>query len=225
MKSILHQLKKYQPKPEPLEIQPPHQEQAYDSVSIEELAERIVPPAALSASLFDCAQAYRQSVVAQTVKCLKGLVPHKWSDVLYPLEVLAAYHCYYIHGHQATTEQHIDNLLKAFLSAKNMVEFRIQFEQAVQNDSPVKKLILIRVALATYGEAARLDKLPVEPFRAPSENYLRTRGCGPLADLQARLHCRATIEQIILGRMGYLVVWYGWHRDQRRDLPLLKYEI
>lgn len=159
------------------------------------------------------------------IKGLKDIGSYEWSDVLYPLEILVIYHLYYNHGKQVVGEERTDDFLKSFLMSQDMGEFRVKFEDAI--DDTTKKHTLSRVAMATYASRCPvIDKLPVSPFRVPSLKFL---GLGPnatsgdVSGLQLMLNRSASIEQLILGRMGYLMIWYSHQSTpiKSNDIPLL----
>lgn len=159
------------------------------------------------------------------IEGLKDIGSYEWSDILYPLEILVIYHLYYAHGKQVVGEERTDDFLKSFLMSQDMGEFRVKFEGAI--DDTTKKITLSRVALATYASRCPVvDKLPVSPFRVPSLKYL---GLGPnatagdVSGLQSMLDRSANIEQLILGRMGYLMIWYSHQSTPAKpdSIPLL----
>jgi hypothetical protein len=65
------------------------------------------------------------------------------------------------------------------------------------------------------------DRLPFE-FREPAAKYLGIHSIAAAANFQDRTTRYATLDQIILGRMGYMMFWSWNNRGDKSEIPLLE---
>ena len=236
MKSILYQLKKYTPKQDQIKLSVPELLPAKEEEDdLWKLACRIVNPQ------YDKRDALWRFEVKRVACLLADMPESPFGDVLFSREILGIYHCYYRHQAQVASEECTDAFFISFLRQTDPLEYQRKFEEAV--DSTTKRLVIIRVALATsegsginivhgynttnscgcgttYSRGKKEDKLPLE-FRQPAFEYLGVNTIAAVANLQERLTRYATVDQIILGRMGYLMFWSWNNRGERSNVPLL----
>jgi hypothetical protein len=212
--SILYQLKKYQPTnpPKPI-IQVGESNQIDGRDWLRDLATRIVKMSYAGANILGIDI---EKEISHAVGLLADMSPERWTGILYPIEVLATYHTFYVHGEYIAGEPVTDWFLFNFLMQTDLKEFKTTFENAI--DAHTKKLVMARVLLATYGGGQRQeDRLPYEPFRQVAATYLGVQpSAKSAADALEHLNLYASLEQMILGRMGYLVIW---HTNQRAKQP------
>jgi hypothetical protein len=236
MKSILYQLAKYAPvlpKQAEVNLQP--------VLGLEQLREDLFWQ--LACRIVDPQYAKRddiwRSAVSRVASMLIDMPESPLGDILFSREILGIYHCYYRHQSQVASEECTDKFFMSFLQRVNPPEYQEQFEKAV--DETAKRLAVVRIALATsedntldivhsvtnpascgatFARKKKEDKLPFE-FRQPAFDYLGINSIAAAADLQDRLTKYATIDQIILGRMGYVMFWSWNNRGQKSNIPLL----
>jgi hypothetical protein len=232
MKSILYQLKKYNPAPnniDPLIVFESEAEKGGDDTW--RLACAIVD------SQYDVRNELWERAVKHVASLLADMPPSPFAGILFSREIQGIYHCYYNHCNQVASEGCTDRFFVSFLRSVNPSEYQRKFEDSV--DDITKKLVIIRVALATsesntlnvtyrttnsygttYTNPKKEDILPLE-FRWPAFEYLGVKSISEVADLQERLTKNATVDQIILGRMGYMMFWSWNNRSDGSDIPLL----
>jgi hypothetical protein len=217
--SILYQLKKYQQAdpPKPI-IQVGESVQSDGHDWLRDLATRIVKMSYAGANILGIDI---EKEISYAVGLLSDMSPEKWANILYPIEVLATYHTFYNHGEYIAGEPVTDWFLFNFLMKTNLKEFKTTFESAI--DDHTKKLVMARVLLATFGGGQREeDRLPYEPFRQVAAAYLGIQpGAKNAADTLERLTMYANLEQLILGRMGYLVIWYSHRQPEKPSAEYL----
>ena len=257
MKSILNQLDKYTGKTSGDDMKPrtqiivqsePARKDGLDAPdSLRSLACRIAPYA-------------DEAEIKRIVSLLGDLPIHDMVGVLFPLEIWAIYHLYYHHQTQVTSEEHTDSFFMEFFRRQSMQEFKDKFEKSI--DETTKRIIMVRVLLATFNKPAKPDtitihhgrtlyvagtsktsstsafdppskpedSLPEVPFKRAASDYLGLRwykvepstfdkggeGCypGDAVKIQEELNKTASLEQLILGRLGYLMVWHSFAKSK-----------
>ncbi len=219
MRSILHQLKKYQPPTNDNVIEIDEDKPDPNAITTNQLAETIARGKA-SESEWEKAKSsiFLSHNIEQDIKAIEQLIndmPHgKWADILYPLEVLAIYHCYYNRSKMVANEQTTDYFFQSFLAGMDMEKFRDNFKEAI--DDNVMRHMMCRIIIATYGGNKKEDRLPTIPFRAAAAKSLGIGNSRTLQkevlDIQDSLIRSSSLEQIILGRMGYLFTWHWWNK-------------
>ena len=236
MKSILWQLSKYKKKTDPPKIEV-EDDLPSNTITIYELARRIAE-ACYANELPALAQKWIEERTNLIVTLCKDLPRFHSADRLYPLEILCVYHCFYAHGRQVCGELVADKFLFDFLLESDLEEYIQLFDKTASNTA--KKLAMTRVFQATYPppkyDATKYDKLPRIPFRAAAAKYLNLKATsvvaapsvGDAAKLQESLNKSATIEDIILGRIGYLMIWHWWDKRGSKinnpQVPLLTHK-
>ena len=232
MKSILYQLAKYNPTPD-IKVTTSEVVQEEREDEFWKLACKIV----------NSQHSNRDKLWQYAVKHVASLLvdmptsPH--TDILFSKEILGIYHCYYNHHDQVASEDCTDRFFMSFLQQTDPIEYQRKFEDAVDNTT--KRLTIVRVALATSEQNSlnifwsnpnstnscgetyihkKQDELPLE-FREPAFEYLGISSISEAADLQERLTRHATLDQIILGRMGYMMFWSWNARGKQSQVPLL----
>jgi hypothetical protein len=242
MGSILYQLEKYKPKSiesaknEIVVGDDPVKKAADDDLW--QLACNILYPE-VSRSNVDI----WESEVKRVVFLLSDMPKSELAGVLFSREIQGIYHCYYYHQKQVVGEGTTDAFFMSFLRRIDPVEYQAIFEKAADETS--KKLAMVRIALATSGGSSldivsgcdthsgehctgytvhqhtkKIDVLPLE-FRQPAFEYLGINSIAAAANLQEILTRHATIDQIIIGRMGYLMFWNWNNRGTKSNIPLL----
>jgi hypothetical protein len=234
MRSILYQLEKYCPKQDQIKLTVPESTaKPEEEDELWNLACKIINP---QYSNHDAAWRF---AVKRVASLLADMPESSFGDVLFSREILGIYHCYYRHQTQVASEDCTDSFFMSFLQQVDPLEYQKKFEEVV--DSVAKRLVIVRIALATseqnslhvfwhnprstssYGKTydhKKQDELPLE-FRGPAFEYLGIGSIAEAADLQERLTRTATIDQIILGRMGYLMFWSWNNRGEWSNVPLL----
>jgi hypothetical protein len=234
MKSILYQLEKYNPASDNIKVTVPESLPEHGCEdALWELACKIVNPQHSNRD-----QVWRFAV-QRVAHMLADMPSSPFANILFSKEILGIYHCYYNHQTQVASEDCTDQFFMSFLRQTDPREYQKKFEESV--DSTAKRLSIIRVALATseqhslnifwsnpnstnsYGETythKKQDELPLE-FRESAFEYLGISSISAAADLQERLTKHATLDQIILGRMGYMMFWSWNNRGERSNIPLL----
>jgi hypothetical protein len=233
VKSILYQLSKYNPTPDNIKVTVPEIIQEQEEDEFWKLACKIVN------SQYSNRDKLWQRAVKHVASLLTDMQMSQHTDILFSREILGIYHCYYNHHDQVASEDCTDHFFMSFLQQTDPIEYQRKFEDAV--DSTAKRLTIIRVALATSEQNSlhifwrnpsstsscgrtydhkKQDELPLE-FRAPAFEYLGISSIAEAADLQERLTRTATLDQIILGRMGYMMFWSWNARGKQSRVPLL----
>lgn len=244
MKSILHQLQKYDP-PKPDDTKDiactgtnaiyknDEQDESYESDDeLFKLAARIVGSEGRSHS-----KHIWHKLVSHVASLLVDMPDSPYCDVLFSKEILGIYHCYYKHKSQVVSENRTDRLFMSFLQQKDPIEFQKQFESAV--DDAAKRLAVMRIAIATseqnsmviynnsnttgnydFCQHKKEDQLPLK-FRQPALGYLGINNITAVSDLQYKETKHASLDQIILGRVGYIMFWNWNNNASKFDVPLL----
>ncbi len=193
MKSILRQLAKYKQKPEEsTQIVVPEWADERD-FDIEQLAKIVAP------SL---------DRVPEFVKKLGDMPTFKGMGILYPVTTLARYHLYYRHA-TMTSELLTDAEIIRFVKSVDKVNYREQFAKLC--DKEVVRATLIRCLLATFdGFDDPKDRLPKElrPQICSKLGVQQNITLSQTVKLQENLKQeRFSIEQQILSRLGYVMIW------------------
>jgi hypothetical protein len=208
-KSILRQLKKYQPKEEDIpQVQVPNWEASAD-VDLWAIAYHIArvdndAPSHLTTELVD---KFYDALTKKLYKKLGNMPILPYMNKLYPIITLARYHLYYNHQWQ-TSEESVDAEIADFMTQVDIDTYKPEFMKAC--DEAVRKIMLVRALQATfqYGKIAR-DNLP-EDMRSKICSMLEVSSTTTLAQavkIQDAMNKVATMEQLILGRFGYLMMW------------------
>ncbi len=200
MKSILRQLAKYDEPivPKGVVVETPS---VVDPVLL--AIERILNYPTISANDF-------KKKASETYALLKNYKPSNLSGVLFPLTLDIAYYLYYYHHIQISSEEIIDNELFQFLQKTDRISYMNKLFKSMDDTS--KKIFLARILIGSSTRKSnasnKLDSLPQE---YQSLTALRL-GCfanlKAACDILERLSKSASVEQIILGRIGYIAFWY-----------------
>lgn len=149
---------------------------------------------------------------------------NKFIDILYPLDIFIVYHLYYRYSTQIVNEAIADSLFNNFIRKQDIVKYREIFEGSV--NANVKNIVMLRVAIATFADIRdKLNFLPLSKFRYPSLDFIGLN-CNACVDEVRNKYFEvirnSCVDDIILGRLGYLMVWH-WHNKQGElsDIPLL----
>ncbi len=204
LKSILYQLSKYTPQiPEAAKIEVPEQEWDPEIVAI------------LNDLYPDGEWPYAAPTnVASILLCPDKKNPPKWVGILYPKSVYIAYELYRYLG-AWSNETRTDELFAGFFLQADRSAFSARLSEAC--DDTVIKLAMSRVVLATFDADPShkpQDRLPVDPYRASAANMI---GLNPLqerlavaaSEILIGTSNHAATEQLILGRLAYLAIWYS----------------
>ncbi len=215
MKSILHQLKKYEtPSSTQVEIKlddkmaPLNDELAAIAYKITygENPEISVPP--------EHAKIVLERRYNHIYSLLQSMLPSDNAGKLYPKITLARYHLGY-NCQTLTSEEATDSEIKAFIQAvPNIEEYKIGFAKAC--GARARKLIMIRALLATFNFGNKpADNLPVyhreiicKAIGVPSSIIIRD-----VARLQEMAERDSSIDELILGRLGYVIIWRALQQD------------
>lgn len=137
----------------------------------------------------------------------KDLPPHV--DKLYPKEIFLVYESVILGSgdrRYINPETHCDAALLTFMEQHD--DYVGAFKQAITDK--IKRLILLRAILASYSKMKGINKVPAK-YRRRISNALgiRTRmvtkrEAANMFDVTMQT---STIEEMILGRIGYLLLW------------------
>jgi hypothetical protein len=226
MRSILYQLKKYSDKQVPIKIEQQVDQYIIDNIYL--LAKRIVD------KQYKIDDPLHDSHISSIIEMLKDMPNSIYINTLFSEEIFAIYHCYYHHHNQVVSETTTDKFFKEFLSTVNPDEYQKNFEEAV--DETTKKLAVIRILIATFTKdnhttnttsgqfntipLKKEDILPLE-FRQQASEYLGVNSILEAIKLQEQLNKYVSIDQIILGRLGYMIFWNWNNRGNMVNIPLL----
>ncbi len=86
------------------------------------------------------------------------------------------------------------------------------------------KIAMARVALATFETGTKKEDKVDRQYRRDAGKFLGISITNPAGgtDIQDKLHKSATLEHILLGRVGYIMLW-NWLQiyGKERKIPLL----
>ncbi len=142
-----------------------------------------------------------------------------WSDVLYPKRLWDAYEAVRVR-HHSVSEQACDMWLSEFMANTDKPRYLATYTQAV---TPyITLLLMLRVLVASYGEDQEHagGNLP-QSYQPIAIGALGLEGSVPYTVALAMLERASKIashEDLILGRIGYLMVWQN-KIDPRALLP------
>lgn len=194
MRSILYQLKKYGAQ-EPLPV-PPQPPQPPSNDPENPYAIEGIPPGFAQASIIQTDELNEPDKVY-------GI----WQDILYPT-VLAKMYDNTLSGKHTCSETTCDTALKNFINKQNQNQYTANYRKAMTDH--IKTLTMLRVLLATYGQGVtNLDRVSVE-YRRKALEFLKvqdTISASRVHDLLEQISKMSSIEQLILGRIGYLLLW------------------
>jgi len=225
MKSILRQLKKYKEKRlEPVvDVSDDKIPTSRVKTTIYSLAHAIAVAESYKwnrmfslASWNDDKQQIREEWITERTELIvnlcRDLPIYESADLLYPLEILCTYHCFYNHKKQVTGEKVTNKFLMNFLLKTDISEYIKLFEKTASKTAKI--LTMTRVIQATFGGSTKLDRLPTSPFRVPAAAFIGISATlNNAVKLQESIHRSADIEDIILGRIGYLMIWHWWDKQ------------
>lgn len=200
MRSILRQLKKYQT----TKLEDPTEQKPEESTAIIKN----------SAVLSDVQQAAKElGVYAGTL----NVSERTWTNILYPYTLLCAYHIVLVKKGYVP-EDKCDKILAKFLKKNYNLSYLDKFKEA--STPAIKRLVMFRVMLASYniGERRRdnLDK----SYRVKAAEYLHINKDMLVNDLRNKMdaeYAQAGIEELILARVGYLMIWYDMAKINRDE--------
>lgn len=207
-RSILRQLKKYQPpKQEADKVEVVVPDKTDSGLDLKALASKIVPA----------------MKVPEVTKLLGSMQLTRWVDILYPMTTLARYHLFYNHHYQ-TSEQGADAEITAFMRNVDLQEYSQKF--IVACDEETRRVVLIRCLLATFADFKNpRDRIPSE-YRSRICNRLgiQITSLKSAVAYQERMKSELTMEQQILGRLGYVMIWNMIHTPAgpSTEIPLLE---
>jgi hypothetical protein len=210
--SILRSLKKYQAPTEPEKIVVPEKE-SQQGVNLRKLAEQIVP---------SYQGLRREGEVDRVAKLLADMPASESIDVLYPLVTFARYHLFYGHRYPVN-EGATDTEITIFMRNVELGEYGRRFESAC--DSASRRGILVRCLLATFpGFEKSKDRIPPEHRLAICNKLgiqIDTLQAAVRYQEQLNQEGAFNLEQQILGRLGYILIW-NWINSGRKDsIPLI----
>ena len=189
MKSILRQLKKYQPKPQPIE----KPEEDPTSTDLQISGDRI------------------EDAVANTglsKKDVTGAPVGIWADTLYPHELDIIYYWVRKGRYIENVEKKCDDFLKDFMGRQNPNQYIQIFKQAM--NPRVKRLTMLRVLLASFGFGEKPGDNVIETYRQTAKKFLQIKGEITQEEAHRMIeseHKYADTSEQILGRIGYLIIW------------------
>lgn len=128
-----------------------------------------------------------------------------WTNVLYPYELLQAYHAVRVRG-DIVSEEYCDKLLHSFMAAQDKQRYLGIFKTAMTNK--IFMIIMHRVLVGTMFEDSNGSKLP-NHLRPVALRHLGIHGAsveGAMQQLE-EVNSLASHEEMILGRIGYLMIW------------------
>lgn len=180
MKSILNQLKKYQPEESNTTII-----KVQDSTNV--------------AAVFDIAEVATN--VNVDVALLKSMPYTKFTGVLYPAELMA------LHYLQLHDETYANQIIEYFLSNTSPEEYFKKLPEAV--DQTVKNLVYIRILIAALSDSKReFDYLPKSYIKVAAKlGMSHDISLRVAIDLLENTHKSSNFEQKILGRLIYMMAW------------------
>lgn len=154
---------------------------------------------------------------------LNGLEFTKLSEVLYPDIVLAAYHVFYKHKKCVLSENRIDQLLFQTITAMDIDEYINIFKQNIS--AITQKIIALRCSAASTGEYKndkdRIDKNYKTLF-CKKAGIPITSTLNRILDNLEIISRHATTEDVLLGRIGYLMAWkYTKDHEQKQFVTKL----
>lgn len=184
--SILDQLKKYQ--------------QAYTPTKTVEVPDQPSGPSINFGAI--------AAVLNCDPKLLHSMPYYTWTNVLYPVELVAAYHLYSLHHY--VSEDVCNSLTVQFMRRVHPAEYTASFTKAM--DATVARLMQARALVATfYSQPTKFkhDRLSAEfrPEIAALLGVAPTITAREASNIMVGGNNAATFEQQILGRVGYLILW------------------
>lgn len=198
MKSILNQLKKYQP----TENTPPIVELKDTEISEDPFWLKRVN-----------AFIKRFQLPPKTAGVIKSLYPTTYTDILYPFELYWAYTLHLdISALTYSTESYCDEVLRNFIctyrhhpQTKNPDYDKLLGEALIGSET-ASKLFAARVIIATItpGRSDNINSLP--PHVAPVMREALGNPSNPYLALES-LSRYAPIEDLIIARVSYLFFW------------------
>lgn len=143
----------------------------------------------------------------------------EWADILYPLELHMIYEQVLEgrYGGNLDPEGITDSMLASFVGGRLGAQEERKYEQVFMSAATpqVRRLALLRGLMATYtspgDDAAKseLDMLPKRLTRTFKRALSIPGHVGRIEVMDQILidHSRSSTEEIILGRIGYLILW------------------
>lgn len=187
MRSILRQLKKYESKPE-IEIEEPTSIQKYqlqEVTSYDDIARSL-----------DC-----------QLTTIRGAPEGMWSGILYPRALGIAYWLVRT-GRKYVPEKVCDSLLEDFIRKANTEEYKKNYIEA--STPLVKRLIMMRVLIASFGFGNNKKDNVMARHKATACGFLNVETTIQMEQAQKLIenaYPQSGIEEQILGRIGYILIW------------------
>lgn len=154
---------------------------------------------------------YLADMIGVSPLSLNKMQNGRWADILYPRILLAAYHLT-LSMTRLISEDTCDKFIQDFMSKQDPIKYAELYQSAI-NDG-VKKLVAARVLCASFGRygGSKLNNLPqymkygVCEFLKVDNGISFNQSCN----LIERLSKEVDHETLILGRIGYLMMWKSW---------------
>lgn len=205
MRSILHQLSKYQPQPEPKEVVP------VEKVDKDPYVE-FIENCTMHARFPD------PDLRDRALKALKGFVAPANAGKLYPVETAILYFLFYNHSilicPDAVADGYYSDFLKSILDKDGSLDAYLLTLKDAMDDSAIK-IFLHRVMVASLGEkdikATRRDYLDRD-YGIRASKTLKIEPTIKAAWIGLESLNRCSIEQSILGRIAYIAFWEACNR-------------
>lgn len=220
MKSILHQLDKYRQERKKNELVVPEKTGPTDGIDIGALAEQIVR-ADYTAGFEDSVSAKQD--IARITKLL-GSMPHgPMVGILYPHITLARYHLFYNHQYPVG-EVACDREIAEFMRDVDINQYRDTYQKAC--GEAVLKTVLVRCLIATFEAFTNSkDRIPsgLRGTICTKLGISQTTTLGAAIKLQdqSNQYSVFSLEEQILGRFGYIMIWDWINNKQSEDIPLI----
>tara|TARA_R100001244_G_scaffold25113_2_gene25343 strand:+ start:13752 stop:14384 length:633 start_codon:yes stop_codon:yes gene_type:complete len=135
-----------------------------------------------------------------------------YANILYPFKLSCLYHAVRNGSYIGGVEKKCDDLIQNFMNEKirelGREGYLAFFQKAVTPQ--VKRLIMLRVLVASFGKGSKkMDIIPANLKRPACEQLeLSTTINHKIAmGLIEKAYSYASLEDQILGRLGYLLVW------------------
>ncbi len=130
----------------------------------------------------------------------------QWTDQLYPYSLLQAYHSVRVIGNYVS-ELYCDKLLTDFIAVQDKSKYLHLFKTSITDR--IFRIVMSRVLVGTFFADSNGSQLPLE-FRSIAstllnidENVSQDMAMRRLEEFNAM----ASHEEMILGRIGYLMIW------------------
>ncbi len=140
------------------------------------------------------------------IELVKQTPSFRWADILYPTSLATAYYLV-LTGKHYISEQKCDEILTNFINQKEYIAYFLEYRQALT--PKIQELIMARVLVASFGiGSVKYDSVKPEHrvvackfLNLPDTTYNQA---WYLLESKNR---DSNIEEQILGRLGYLLIW------------------